>query len=102
MLDLIETIKGLSSGLFQDSPWWLYALIALIPVSITLAIREGLCWFWKTNAQIKRLDKIARTLEKISLQLPEIEQNTRRKKKAEAPIKEEKFSLQDQEEYKLK
>ena len=83
MIDAINTIRGLAEGLLQDSPWWFYALVALIPISMALAAREGFCWFWKTNAMLKRLDKVVSNLEKISKQLPEIEQNTRRKKKAD-------------------
>lgn len=98
MTDLIDTITALFSGLLQDSPWWFYALIALIPISMVLAVREGFCWFWKQNTLINKLDKIEKRLAKIADQLEP-------KVKKEAPkklqVEEEKFSLKE-EEYKLK
>ena len=96
MTDLIDTIRGLFTGLLQDSPWWFYALIALIPISMILATREGFCWFWKQNSMLSKLDKIDK---KLGILIQHLEQKP--KKESPKKVVEEKFSLQE-EEYKLK
>ena len=44
--------------LSQHQPWWVYLVVALIPLSITLVARELLCWFWKLSRIARRLDRI--------------------------------------------
>jgi hypothetical protein len=49
----------------SDQPVWVYALVALIPFCMMLALREFVCWFWKLNALVSRLDRIEKSVLKV-------------------------------------
>ncbi len=59
MLEFSSLIVNLISSLADGSaPWFVYALIVLIPFSILIAIREAYCWFNKVNKVVNRLEKL--------------------------------------------
>ena len=44
--------------LLGAQPWWVYCLLALVPLCILITIRELTCWFLKTNKTLGRLDRL--------------------------------------------
>ncbi len=58
-------IEQILNAIPSDQPVWVYALAALIPFCMLLALREFVCWFWKLNALVSRLDRIERALLKL-------------------------------------
>lgn len=55
-------IESLLELLAHNPPWWVYLLVALIPLSICFVTREILCWFWKVNRLNATLERIERLL----------------------------------------
>ncbi len=70
MAILEEIIKQF---LTTQQPWWIYALLGLVPVCILISIREFSCWFWKVNKIVGRLDRIEKQLRnsRLGSQSPE-------------------------------
>jgi len=52
--------------LLQNQPTWVYALILIIPFCMALSFREFMCWFWKANKVVNRLDRIDRSLQELN------------------------------------
>lgn len=44
--------------LIGNQPWWVYCLLALVPLCILITIRELTCWFLKTNKTLGRLERL--------------------------------------------
>lgn len=61
---LADIISQLANG---TAPRWLYLVIAFIPFSILIAVRESYCWFNKVNKVTSKLDRIDRRLKDISI-----------------------------------
>lgn len=58
----------LHSFLSFQQPWWVYALLILIPLCVLLSLREACCWFFKFNKMVNRLERIeAAILQAIEL-----------------------------------
>ncbi len=52
------SLEDLVQLLSHQQPWWVYLVVALIPLSLTLVAREIFCWFWKLNKIANRLERI--------------------------------------------
>ncbi len=59
-MDKVQQLLNLMGVTAQ--PWWVYLLIALIPLCILVSIREFTCWFWKINKIVDCLERIEERL----------------------------------------
>jgi len=51
--------------LIQNQPTWVYILILIIPFCMALSFRELMCWFWKVNKVVGKLERIDKSLQKL-------------------------------------
>ena len=51
-----------------NQPWWVYALILLIPLCLMISVREFACWFWKLNKIVDRLERIETKLGALAVE----------------------------------
>lgn len=70
MNSLVDKLFELGKQLASGADWWVYLLIALAPICMLLAFREGMCWFWKVNTLVNRLDRIEKRLAKLDTSPP--------------------------------
>ena len=63
-LELFDIADRFFSGGY---PWWVYALLVLFPLIGMISAREALCWFWKINKVVDRLERIEARLHSIQL-----------------------------------
>jgi len=61
---MIETVLSLIG---DNQPWWFWALAALLPLCALLFVREFLCWFWKINHALRRLDRLEKRISGLQL-----------------------------------
>jgi len=61
-MDILDRIIDL---FLKEHPWWIYVLSVIIPLCVLITIREIMCWFWKTNKMVRRLNKIERQLDQL-------------------------------------
>ncbi len=61
---MLDTILGLIG---ENQPWWFWAAVALVPICVLIFVREFLCWFWKINKVLRRLDKLEKRLTGLEL-----------------------------------
>ena len=52
-------------SLIPAQPWWVYALLILLPLFFLLALREFVCWFWKINRTVDSLERLEITLKEL-------------------------------------
>jgi len=64
------SLDDLIQMLSQHQPWWVYVVVALIPLSLTLVAREVFCWFFKLSRIARRLDRIESLLSRVLEQQP--------------------------------
>jgi len=62
MLDIIAFVLNMGQGLIDGAPWWAYVLIVVAPICMLLGFRESMCWFWKVNTLVSRLERIEKRL----------------------------------------
>lgn len=46
-------------------PWWVYAVAALVPICMLIAVREFACWFWKINKLVNRIERVENALKSL-------------------------------------
>ena len=51
--------------LIQNQPTWVYILVVVIPFCMALSFREFMCWFWKLNKVVSRLERIDKSLRQL-------------------------------------
>ena len=64
-MSAVEEIISYLLGARQ--PWWVYGLLALIPICMLITVREMSCWFWKINKLVDRLERIEVQLRNLRL-----------------------------------
>ena len=62
MLEILEIVFNIGKELIEGAPWWAYVLAVIAPICMLLGFRESMCWFWKVNALVSRLDKIEKRI----------------------------------------
>ncbi|HMO17436.1 MAG TPA: hypothetical protein PKA63_04890 [Oligoflexia bacterium] len=67
-----EFIDGTSQIFTGKAPWWVYLLIALIPVCILVTVREVSCWFFKVNKFLRKVDRIDKRLAVLTGTMEEL------------------------------
>lgn len=53
-----ENLHWLQEQLQNNPPWWMVALVALVPICVLLFVRELCCWFWKINQLLTSLRRM--------------------------------------------
>lgn len=66
-MDASEVLENLLKLPLDSQPWWVYALMALVPICVLITIREFFCWFWKINKLISRLERIDKNLRNLKI-----------------------------------
>lgn len=52
----------LASFVSGQEQWWVYCLALFLPLCVFLSIREAICWFFKVNKLVNRLERIERAI----------------------------------------
>ena len=69
MQAIFDAAERLLEQLTNGAEWWVYLLVLLVPLSMLLAIREAICWFWKVNALVGSLRRVEKQLVKLNERL---------------------------------
>ena len=81
-------LEALFEMLSQNPPWWVYVVVALVPLSLLFLARESACWFLKINRRARTLDRIEALLrEQNERNAPERTGPTTRDDPIDAPLR---------------
>ncbi|MFN8389236.1 MAG: hypothetical protein U0136_02995 [Bdellovibrionota bacterium] len=59
------TPERLVALLSDHPPWWVYVVLALIPLSVFFVVRETWCWFFKVNQLRGQVARIEALLQEV-------------------------------------
>lgn len=81
MLDTVLALIG------ENQPWWFWAAAALVPICVLIFVREFMCWFWKTNKVLRRLEKLEKRINGLELGTANVIPSKKTKQSASTPVK---------------